>query len=114
MSTSDRTLRLFEGSDPLVTLTFTVDGGPYDFTGNDDVELWVKNSVKDADDDARFVYRRTSGEITVPDPATDGVLQVQFDAGDLDEPGVYRWRVDVLRNGKREILGSHPLHVEDV
>lgn len=91
-------LQFIKGNHPLKRYGITrkqLDGSVigYDFT-DATITLICKATVDDDDVDALFTLE-SPAEITIVPPESDGVIDVQFQDGDLDTAGNFVYRVDM-------------------
>lgn len=104
-------LRLVEGNDTTVALTATRNGEPIVLASGVGLELYLKTTQYQDDDDA-ITLTRAGGEITVTD-AADGEAEASID-GSLIVTSLTFWRFDVIETGARHTVLYGDLEVADV
>jgi hypothetical protein len=112
MTATETPLTLVDNSDPLVDITVTQNGAPYDLTGAT-VEIIVKHTADTPDANALFKLSSTgtSPKITIAS-GTGGTATADF-TGKLDNlVGRVLWyRLNVIKAGRRLPPAYGPLHI---
>lgn len=114
-------LSFIEGNDPDVTFTLqkkAADGTltVVDLTGAT-VELYIKTDVRKTDADATTVKYSTSTtptRIAIQSPATAGKVDVFFLSVDIGGAGEKSYRLDVIKNSRRQTYAHGKLTKENV
>jgi hypothetical protein len=112
---SQQTITVAQGNDPLLDIYLTVAGSTtaYDLTGAT-MTFYVKTDPTQSDGSATGTYTSGGGEITVVGSASEGHLTVQMSSTHLTNAGTYWYKLDSVKNTKKETVMYGPLIVVDV
>lgn len=106
-------LVLDENTDPVVTITVTLNGAVFNGTGFA-IEIYVKSGRDTADASPKFVHKSTDGapKIVWTSIAT-GIAQWSPTRTDLTPAGQYWYRIDVVSATQRLVAAKGPLSLVD-